>query len=223
MPRRCYHSPLLGHGDVWIYILENKVLGGREDRHDTEAQTRPLVVCFFESAEGAPGALTVTRIDKQFSGMTTLTLTPAELALHLGFALPLDVERSAAEVETLVERAWLDTPRVGYEHTQIVEADDMHTYDLTEPLDAEDIFWSSCPSDEHTKYAHARNLERMHGWDRERLWKRSLAELRAAADGGIPPWGAVAAVVPGGVAPAAGRGRARGRAGAGRRGRGRGG
>ena len=223
LPRRFYHAPSLGRGDVWFFVLENKVLAGREKRHEGDAQTRPLVVCFFERTEGAPGELTVSRMDQQFSGMTTLTLTPAELALHLGFVLPLDVERSAAEMEALVERMWLETPRLGYEHKQLAEEDDLHTYTLAEPLDAEDVFWDSCPSEEHTKYALARHLERRHGWDRERLWKRSLGELRVAAGAGIPPWVAVAVGVPGGAVPAAGRGRARGRAGGGRRGRGRGG
>ena len=31
LPRRFYHAPSLGRGDVWFFILENKVLGVESD------------------------------------------------------------------------------------------------------------------------------------------------------------------------------------------------
>ena len=193
LPLRFYHAPTLGRGDTWVFVLENKVLGGRDARHDDDAQSRPLVVCFFERAESAADELVVRRTERQFAGMTPLALTPAELALHLGFALPVDDERPALESEALVERAWLGIPRLCYEHRQLTEAADIHTYLLSQPMGAEDVFWSKMPVQGHTKYAIARHLERSHGWDRERFWRRSLAELqqpgggRDFGRGAVPP------------------------------------
>ena len=228
MARHFYHAPTLGCGGTWIYVLENKVLAGREARHATDAQSRPLVVCFFERAPSAADEVVVQRVDRQASGMEAKTLTPAELALHLGFVVPGGVDRSALEMETLAERAWMEAPRRCYTHSHVAASDDLHTYQLKEPLDAEDAFWQSVPASEHTKYAIARHLERVHGWDRARLWRRPLPELRTALESGVPPWDAAApAVAP---APGGGRGRGRGRGGGrggggggggGRRGRGR--
>ena len=47
LPRRFYHAPSLGRGDVWFFVLDNKVLAGREARDESDAQTRPLVVLFL--------------------------------------------------------------------------------------------------------------------------------------------------------------------------------
>ena len=140
--------------------------------------------------------------------MSTKVITPAELALHLGFAPPVDLARSAQETESLVERAWLGTPRTRYTHRHMIEADDLHTYLLTDPVDAEEAFWSDMPLVEHTKYAIARRLEIDHGWDRARLWRCSLPQLRTAVTQGVAPWDLGAAPVP--AVPAAAKGRGRG-------------
>lgn len=122
--------------------------------------------------------------------MTTSELTPAELALHLGLALPPDggKARSALEAESLAEASWLVVPRVRYTHQHLVGAPDFHTYKLTQPMDAEDAYWNDVPLAEHTKYSISRHLERAHAWDRQRLWRRTLNELRTAVDLGVPPW-----------------------------------
>ena len=44
---RFFHAPTLGDGGTWVFVMENKVLAGREMRDATDAQARPLVVCFF--------------------------------------------------------------------------------------------------------------------------------------------------------------------------------
>ena len=208
VPRFFYTAPALGGGCTWFFVLENKVLAGREARHATDAQTRPLVVCFFEKAPGAEDELVVRRTDRDVAGMSTKVITPAELALHLGFAPPVDPDRNAQETESLVERAWLDIPRTRYTPGHMIEADDMHTYLLTDPVDAEEAFWNDMPLVEHTKYAIARRLEVDHGWDRARLWRCSLPQLRTAMAQGVAPWDLGAAPVP--AVPAAAKGRGRG-------------
>ena len=223
-PNHFYHA-LLGDAATWVFVLENKTLAGREPRHATDAQTRPLVVCFFKQLDSAADELVVGRMDTSMGGMKAMDLTPAELALHLGYVLPMDATRSARETETLVEGAWLAIPRWRYTHEVLVGAPDAHTYRLTDSVHAEDAFWADMEVQHHTKYAIARHLERLHGWDRARLWHRRLPLLQAALAQGLPPWDAgfvPPAAAPGAPAPAApgapARGRGRGRA----RGRGRG-
>ena len=121
-------------------------------------------------------------------GMTTQTLTTAELALHLGFVLPQGAHRNAMEIETLVETSWHDIPRVRYAHEHLAGAPDAHTYALLDAQDAEDAYWGEVPLDHHTKYALSRRLERLHGWDRARLWKCKWNDLRTAMDSGVRPW-----------------------------------
>ena len=131
----------------------------------------------------------------------------------------------------LVEDAWLTIPRWRYTHELVVGAPDPHTYRLSHQLNAEDAFWADMELQEHTKYSIARHLERLHGWDRARLWNRRLNLLHAAVAQDLAPWdagfvvpAAAAAAAPAAPAPAApapgapvrGRGRGRGR---GRRGR----
>ena len=102
----------------------------------------PLVVCFFQRALGAADQLVARRTDADFTGMATMVLTPAELALHIGFVLPPDAGCSALETESLVERAWLAIPRTRFTHEQLLGTDDVHTYLLSEPMDAEDAYWN---------------------------------------------------------------------------------
>ena len=156
-------------------------------------------------------------------GMTTMAITPAELALHLGFQLPPDPDRNALASESLAEAAWLAVPRIRFCHEQMAGLEDMHTYILTEGRSAEEAFWNDMDLEQHTKYAIARHLEIDHGWSRARLWNRSTADLRAAVNLGVAPWDQAAPPaappaegVPGGLpadgAPGGrGGGRARGR------------
>ena len=79
-PRRFYHMPLFGDPDTYIFVLENKGLAGREFRDGTDAQVRPLVVCFFRpDHDAAADQLVMTRLDTGVSCMTTMDMTPAEL------------------------------------------------------------------------------------------------------------------------------------------------
>ena len=176
-----------------------------------------VVVCFFKKVAGDVGDVVVQRMDDSFPGMTTLVLTPTELALRLGYSLETDAGRTPQEVEALVENAWLTIPRLCYRHEHVLEEGDLHTYNAFAPAHAEDAFWESVPPGEHTKYACARHLERKHGWDRKRLRGCSWKQLQQALESNIPPWDGAAPVEP---VPAGGGGRGRGRGRAAGRGRG---
>ena len=220
-PLHFYNAPGL-NDTTFVFVLENKTLGGREPRAPTDAQTRPLVVCFFERAPGAPDELVVQRTNQDYDGMTTSTVTVAELIMHLGFALPADAERPTWITERLLEDEWFGIERQRWSHEHVVGAPDMHTYRLSEPLGTEVAFWDDHDVDGHTKFAMARFLERAHGWSRERLWKLRLADVRSALDTGICPWAEAAEAPPAVVGRARGAGRGRGAVAPGGRGRGRG-
>lgn len=132
----------------------------------------------------------VERCDKSFAGMSTKTMTCAELLLTLGYALPVDPARSAAGTEDMLEDAHDHVQRLLWRHElYIAPGVDVHTYVLSEPKDAEDAFFDSAPPADHTKFVLARALERTHGWNRRRLWNKKVPELRDALATGVCPPG----------------------------------
>ncbi len=82
---RAFHQVPGVNPDIFIYVLENKTLPGREPRDREDAQSRPLVACFFERCPGAEDELIVRRVDRASTGMSPKTVTPAELLLDLGY------------------------------------------------------------------------------------------------------------------------------------------
>ena len=79
-----------------VYVCENKTLSGREDKEYVgEATGRKLVVVWFELlADGR-----AHREDKESTGMRPHLLNLGEILQVLGFALPPDPDRSAAQSE----------------------------------------------------------------------------------------------------------------------------
>ena len=225
-----YNMPNLDR-DTYVFVLENKTLPGRESRDGNDAQARPLVVCLFQRDSEAVDQLVVTRVVcDRGSGMSTIRVTPAELALLLGFQMP-DIatvtDHSDLIIERDVETALLRMSRIRYDHQNVAGATDVHTYTLVLARNADTAYWDDMAMNDHTKYDIATYLERVYGWDRQRLWKNQRPTLVAAVAQGVSPWDlsfvrpAVAAprfrararsrgVVAPGRAPG-GRGRARGR------------
>ena len=205
--------------DIFVHVLENKTLAGRELRDQADAQSRVLVLCFFERSHAADDELVVRRVDTSFAGMTTKNLTPAELLMHLGFSLAADPGRNALRTEALLEHAYDNLEHVHWTHEIVsTDATDAHVYKLTGSRAAEDVFWESKPLGKHTNIAIARRLERLHGGDRHALYVREStaglhAMLIAAEPGAAPPAGAGGGRGRGGAGAglAAGHGRGRGR------------
>ena len=177
--------------DTFVYILDNKTLAGREPRDALDAHSRPLVLSFFQKVPGPmDDMIIVERCDKSFAGMSTKTLTCAELLMTLGYALPVDPARSAAGTEDMLEDAHDHVQRLLWRHElYIAPGVDVHTYVLPEPKDTEDVFFDSAAPADHTKFVLARALERTHGWNRKRLWNKKVAELRDAMATGVCPPG----------------------------------
>ena len=132
--------------------------------------------------------LIVERVDKSFHGMNTNTLTVAELLLHLGYVLPPDPGRSAADTEQILEDTCFNLQRIQYQGKPLDGAPDIHTYLLSNPQDAEVVFFESWRVDEHHKIAVARFLERQYGWSRKQLFNKTTPQLQAAIrTGDCPP------------------------------------
>ena len=186
-PKSFYHIPGIAP-DTYIYVLDNRTLAGREPRDALDAQSKPLVLAFFERVSALHEELIVERVDKTFNGMTTKTLTVAELMLHLGYNLPPDPERSVSAAEQIIEDMCFNVQRFHVAAEILDNADEIHTYKLTDPYDAEDVFFDNKRPHEHTKIALSRHLEREHGWRRARLWALNQGPLLAArASGDCPP------------------------------------
>ena len=206
-----YQLPTLDDS-TWLYVLEHKTMAGREARPSDDALARPLVVCFFQQAEGAAGELVVERTDQSTSGMATQLLTVAELALHLGLVLPHDPERAAGATEKMIEELLSNAivPRVRYHFEHVLGAFDPHTYKLLDGRDADEKYFERWPLSAHTKYTLAQHLARSHGWDQGRLWNLTKAALEKAVRDGVNPLGAAPVAAPAAPPGPGPRGRGRG-------------
>jgi len=95
---------------VILYIAENKVLAGREDKtYEGEALGRKMAIVFFEDM----GAGLFRRVNKETFGMHQVLLSIAEVLQTLqAIDSPPDSARTAALSELLLESH--------YEHLEIL-------------------------------------------------------------------------------------------------------
>ena len=142
---------------VTLYVSENKTLAGKEDKNvEGEAAGRKLAVTFYEDAGGS----LVQRVDKEGLALHIQLLTVAELLHTCGVAVPPDPVRTAADTELLFEASFehLDLQRfVGAMETA---AADVHTYSLSEEVNAEAAFAVELLPLQRTKMVLARCLQR---------------------------------------------------------------
>ena len=139
--------------------------------------------------------------------MKPTLMTIAELLLHLGYRLPDDPERTAAQAEHALTDAMFTFTHLRFAHELVPGAPDPVTYKLIELGNAEDVYWEATPLAEKTLIAIVRELERRYGWDRRALFARNLSKpvLLGALDTGV--------LDPARGRGGRGRGRGRGRAG----------
>jgi hypothetical protein len=155
-----------------LYIAENKVLAGREDRtYEGEALGRKMAIVFFEDMDAG----LVRRVSRETFGMHQVLLSTAET----------DPARTAAQTELLLE--------THYEHLEILRCNctlepagpEVHVYHLDGEVNAETALALELSAEHRTKMVLARALQR-HGdlnpdETLQRAWGNNLAELRARA------------------------------------------
>jgi len=195
---------------------ENKVLAVREERAETDAVARSLVLVFYEALEN--DHLVVRRVSRDGPGVVPKMLTIPELMLSCGVALPAKTGRTSAEQELELEELFgtLDLRR--FRGTLETMAAETHVYTLQAEGNAEEAYLREAPFESLTKIALARALERSLGQPRRPNWGLTLEALRDKARPLFLP--ALAAPEPPAAdeaaLPAQARGRGRGRGGRGR-------
>ena len=92
--------------------------------------------------------------------LKAMDVTPAELALRLGFVMLAIADHSVLNIERVVEIALLRMSRMRYNYEHLAGATAVHTYTLTEEQDAEIAYWNDMPIATHTRYDISTHLER---------------------------------------------------------------
>ena len=148
------------------------------------------------------------RVDREGCTLRPQLLNIAEILQILGFALPPDPDRTCATTELLLEGHYQNLNIVRFTCTLDTEAPEVHTYNLSEEVDAEEAMVLELTPDSRTKMMLVRCLQREGALAEEetleRAWASSLATLKARTGPLLP----VPAAAP---PPAGGRGRGRGR------------
>ena len=195
--------------ETFLYVSENKTLAGKEDRSlEGEAAGRKMVMTFFERGDGG----LVHRVDREGSSLRPQLLSIAELLQILGFALPPDPDRTSATTELLLEEHYRQLNIVRFTCTLETGAPEVHTYSLSDEVDAEEAMALELTPAARTKMVLVRCLHRAEALEEdetlERAWASSLVTLQARAAPLLP---APAAAPPAAAAVLRGRGRGRGR------------
>jgi len=166
---------------VILYIAENKVLAGREDRtYEGEALGRKMAIVFFEDTDAG----LVRWVSRETVCVHQVLLNSAEILQTLqAIDLPPDPERTAAHTELLIE--------THYEHLEILRctctlepaAPEVHMYHLDGEVNAETALALELSAEHRAKMVLARALERHADLkpdeSLQRAWANNLAELRA--------------------------------------------
>ena len=125
-----------------FHVAENKVLAGREQRGEGDAEGRNLVVTFFEdTGASSPASRVVQPVDRSGSGLRPRLLTLAELLQTCGEPVPPALSRSsAAEIEIYLEERLAQHDLRIFQGALETDAADRWTYSLSNEANAEDEF-----------------------------------------------------------------------------------
>ena len=117
---------------VVFHVAENKILAGREQRGEGDAEGRVIVITFFEDSEGSsPASRLVQPVDRSGTGLKPRISTVAELIKACGEPLPADVARlSVAEQEAYLEERFAAHDLRRFTGALETSADDRWTYAL---------------------------------------------------------------------------------------------
>ena len=190
---------------VTFHVAENKILAGREQRGEGDAEGRTIVVTFFEDTGASSPAMRVVQpVERSGTSLRPRLLTLAELLQTCGEQVPHEVSRSsAAEVELYLEERLAQHDLRRFNGALETDADDRWTYTLSDEGNAEDEFMTETLIGHHTKMSLARCLERIAGDDRKLSWNLALGTLKTR----VGPLLAIPLDPPVPPVPGAGRGR----------------
>jgi hypothetical protein len=153
--------------DVIFYVQENKLLAGREERGESEAVARNVVLVFFEALPGNPGA--VRRVARDTPGVITKMMTVPELMLTCGATLKANPARTSAQQELELETLFASLELKRWKGILETQAEETYVYTLHQEVNAEEAFLRESAFGSLTKVALARVIERFSGEARRPL------------------------------------------------------
>ena len=142
---------------LFLYVVENKSLAGRESRAPDEASGRPLAVCWFES-HLEDGIDVVRRVDRESDSLRLSMCTIAEILIAAGFALPAG-DVASRERELLLEARYAEEERLVWKTEHLWQHEDPWVFRLRTSDPAEASFLDETPADKLNKMALARLLD----------------------------------------------------------------
>ena len=163
---------------LFLYVVENKSLAGRESRAPDEASGRPLAVCWFES-HLEDGIDVVRRVDRESDSLRLSMCTIAEILIAAGFALPAG-DVASRERELLLEARYAEEERLVWKTEHLWQHEDPWVFRLRTSDPAEASFLDETPADKLNKMALARLLELKNGHDKRRAWGLTMGALLEA-------------------------------------------
>ena len=157
--------------DLYFFVGENKSMPGRDTRAESDALGRSLGVAWFEKHDVAAGGTIVRRVAREGPHMELQLHTLAELLRAAGFTLSVGVDDTARQVELALEATVMDHCLVRFHHVRETAAtDDPFVFTLSEPHDAEQVFWGETEPAALTKIGLARRAEVQWGMNRAHLY-----------------------------------------------------
>lgn len=167
---------------LFLYVVENKSLAGREARAADEATGRSLVVTWFETDLDASTGDVIKRADRTSQAMRLSTLSIAEILAIAGGAPPT-ADSPSKEQELVLEARYAAEERHVWVAEHLWQHEDCWVFRVHTPEPAEASFLADTPPDKLSKMALARLLELKDGHDRRRAWTMTIAALLAALAG----------------------------------------
>ena len=127
--------------DLFVYVLENKSVSGREVRAEGDAVGRPLIAAWFETAEHTLDGHLVRRVDRTSASLVTQMYTIAELIHAAGDPYPdLGPGAASKDIELFMEARFAHVPRDVHNYEHMCDTDDPYTFLLTSSDRAEETY-----------------------------------------------------------------------------------
>ena len=174
---RFYSFPNL-KPNLFLYVVDNKSLAGREPREGDDASGRALAVAWFET-HFELGMDVVRRVDRTSAALTLSMCTIAEILIAAG-CIPPPADLASRERELLLENKYAEEERLVWKDEHLWEEGDPWVFRLRNAEPAEMEYLLEAPADKLHKMALARLLELTKGHDRRRAYGLTVAALLAA-------------------------------------------
>ena len=164
--------------NLFLYVVDNKSLAGREPRERDDASGRALAVAWYET-HFELGPDVVRRVDRTSEAMTLSMCSIAEILIVAG-CVPPPADLASRDRELHLEDRYAEEERLVWKHEHLWQEADPWVFRLRNGDPAEMEYLVESPADKLAKMALARLLELTKGADRRRAYGLTVAALLAA-------------------------------------------